>query len=443
MIRASIYKPKRKRGGKVVTGKLWRLRYKLDGERRYHDVALGVRDETVANQKLAAFVQEKEWEARGVIPPKRLREGAATTMADHLADFLSELRGIRRDDMYVYNLDKRIQKLLGECSWQLPGDVTPDSFMAWRRRQTKSAKTLNDYLDAANALLNWMKQQGRLLQNPLIGAVRKVSTCESESPWRALSDDEVTRLLAAAGPRRAVYLTAVLTGLRRAELEALRWTDVHLDAVKPYFSVRGSTTKNRKPAIIWLRDDLVSSLRSIRPAACVGMVFEGGVPTMEQVRIDLAAAGIRPIDEDGRKVVFHSLRHTLATNLARSNVPARVAMEVMRHSDMRLTMKVYTDAKQLPTADVLDKLPRFGGGVVESLPMRATGTDSAGVSENDTQKDTQSRVKSGRDESQLVHVASRGEMTEVVNQAGLSPNLSGSVTSSPDVAASWGTRIRT
>jgi hypothetical protein len=32
-------------------------------------------------------------------------------------------------------------------------------------------------------------------------------------------------------------------------------------------------------------------------------------------------------------------------------------MEAMRHSDMRLTMKVYTDAVLLPTADAIETLP--------------------------------------------------------------------------------------
>jgi hypothetical protein len=35
----------------------------------------------------------------------------------------------------------------------------------------------------------------------------------------------------------------------------------------------------------------------------------------------------------------------------------RVAMELMRHSDLRLTMKVYTDATCLPTTAAIDSLP--------------------------------------------------------------------------------------
>jgi hypothetical protein len=42
--------------------------------------------------------------------------------------------------------------------------------------------------------------------------------------------------------------------------------------------------------------------------------------------------------------------------LARAGVSPRVAMELMRHSDMRLTTKTYTDAMSLPTFDELNKI---------------------------------------------------------------------------------------
>ena len=41
-------------------------------------------------------------------------------------------------------------------------------------------------------------------------------------------------------------------------------------------------------------------------------------------------------------------------------VHPRLAMELARHSDMRLTMKTYTGAGQLPLREVMDSLPGFG-----------------------------------------------------------------------------------
>ena len=78
---------------------------------------------------------------------------------------------------------------------------------------------------------------------------------------------------------------------------------------------------------------------------------------MKRFKADLKAAGIEFVNATGHRADFHSLRHTLATNLARAGTAPRVAMEIMRHSDLRLTAKTYTDAGLLPVADAVLKLP--------------------------------------------------------------------------------------
>ena len=80
---------------------------------------------------------------------------------------------------------------------------------------------------------------------------------------------------------------------------------------------------------------------------------------MNIFRADLRAAKIDFLNAKGQRVDFHALRHTLATNLALAGTAPRVAMEVMRHSDMRLTSKTYTDAGLLPITDAVTKLASF------------------------------------------------------------------------------------
>jgi integrase-like protein len=74
---------------------------------------------------------------------------------------------------------------------------------------------------------------------------------------------------------------------------------------------------------------------------------------------DLIKAGIPLKDTFGRKAVFHSLRHTFGTNLARGGVASRVAMSLMRHSYRRLTDKIYTDENLLGTWAAFDTLPNY------------------------------------------------------------------------------------
>ena len=65
------------------------------------------------------------------------------------------------------------------------------------------------------------------------------------------------------------------------------------------------------------------------------------------------------VQERHRTADFHSLRKTLGTELATAGVPIRIAMELLRHSDAKLTTKIYTDAGMLPIWDAVGALPMF------------------------------------------------------------------------------------
>ena len=82
---------------------------------------------------------------------------------------------------------------------------------------------------------------------------------------------------------------------------------------------------------------------------------------------DLRRAGIEFVDAKGRRADLHSLRHTPGTNLALAGTAPRVAMEVMRHSGIRLTTKTYVDTGFLPLSDAVAKLPSFLGSPEKGL----------------------------------------------------------------------------
>lgn len=262
--------------------------------------------------------------------------------------------------MYSYTVEKLVERLLAECNWNLPMDVSADSFQTWRGKQDKAAKTLNEYLSTMGAFLNWLVRNKRLLANPLISVERVETRGREKRKRRALTHDEVCRLLHVAGQYRIVYLTALFTGLRRAELAKLVWSDVHLDAPKPFIAARASTTKNHEDAILWLHEELAAALCAHRPKNPVSSdpVFPK-MPRMDHLKAHLRAAGIPYVDDQGRQADFHALRHTFGTNLRLAEIPPRLAMQLMRHSDLRLTMNTYTDATRLPTAGAIDKLPRY------------------------------------------------------------------------------------
>lgn len=361
----TVFKVRRRKGvcGKVVASQYYYGEYTADSGQRIR-VCLFTTDKQVALAKLHGIVLEKQKEGLGMATPKSIREAAAKPLTEHLKEYAADLEATGCAAKYVYNVRKRIEKMISECGWASIAQVTADSFQNWRAKQqgTKAPKTLNEYLDALSAFLNWLMENERIAANP-VRTVKKVQTLGKQVRIRrAFTDDEMRRLLAVAGARKAVYLAACYTGLRRAELESLEWADLHLDAPQPFALVRASTTKNGKEARIALHADLAEALLTLQKERKKGgspFVFADLLPPMSIFRADLQKADISFLDPLGRRADFHALRHTLGTNLGRAGVAPRVAMAAMRHSDIKLTMSTYTDPSRLATADAFTLLPSF------------------------------------------------------------------------------------
>ena len=260
----TVFRPKRLKNGKIRIGRSYRGRYRLDGEHRITDIPLHTTDRRVAQQRIEQIVKEKQMEAVGLLAPHATRAASQTPLRRHLSDYVADLQAVGRDGQYIYELGNRVRRLMRECGWSQIKDVTSDSFQVWRAKQSLAPKTVNEYLTSITSLLNWMEKHERIERSPL-RHVEKVRTNGKEArPRRAFARDEIPRLLAATGPRKVIYLTAVHTGLRRKELKLMETDDLHLDAEQPFVNVRPSTTKNHKQAVIALHPDVVAELRKLR-----------------------------------------------------------------------------------------------------------------------------------------------------------------------------------
>ncbi|MFC4589107.1 tyrosine-type recombinase/integrase [Sphaerisporangium corydalis] len=59
-----------------------------------------------------------------------------------------------------------------------------------------------------------------------------------------------------------------------------------------------------------------------------------------------------------RRITVHDTRHTCATLLAALDVHPRVAMQILRHSQIDVTMNVYTEVTSEATSEALKRLGR-------------------------------------------------------------------------------------
>ena len=146
---------------------------------------------------------------------------------------------------------------------------------------------------------------------------------------------------------------------------------------------------------------------------------------MNQFRADLEAAGIPYIDAKGEYADFHSLRKTFGTMLTLAEVGQRTVMELMRHSDMRLTVKTYTDANMLPISAAIGLLSAFA------------------ARKQDSQIDSQKLVPNGPGVSMPVPLETAAPILLSVGIETFSPSKSASVQKSPELADGARCRVRT
>jgi integrase len=179
----------------------------------------------------------------------------------------------------------------------------------------------------------------------------------------------------------ALYVVALSLGLRRGEALGLRWEDVDLDTrtlrIEVSMGVVGGKLTLGEPKSATSRRTLpipASLVTALRAHAIrqmeerlvvgsrwqdTGYVFTSTVGTpihpgnlMKSFHALLDRAGLP-------RIRFHDLCHSCASLLAAQGVPARVAMEVLGHADIRITQNIYThvfdEAKQ-QAADAMDRL---------------------------------------------------------------------------------------
>lgn len=367
-------------GKMICEQKTWWMKYILPGGVIRREK--GYRDKLATEQEAARREREAQQAAAGfmTVDASHLK----TLLADHVDLFVEELRRLGRDDEYYLRIETRLHRMLRETGWQSLRDINPDGmgrFLGGLQRKGMAAKTQNEYLAGAKTFCNWCVRTRRLAANPL-ASVSKTRVVEKTYRRRALTLDEAQRLLDAAPARRLIYRMAIYTGLRRSELADLEWRDLRLDPAEgtPHIRLRAAATKARRADVITLREDLAEELRAVMPKDVQPRdpVF-ASVTCMATFLQDLQRAGIPSRDAEGRVVDFHSLRYTCGTWLAQAGVAPRVAMEIMRHTDMKLTMNLYTDPTVLNTAGAINGLPSLYDGNVAAAEAADTHAEVAQV----------------------------------------------------------------
>lgn len=372
---ASVFKrgaDKRDRNSK------WMISYK--DERGRFRVVRGCADRQATEELARKLESDATLHRRGVLDPaaERFRQHAARPIDEHFAEYLEHCKHAGHSPMHVANKRAALRALLDGINAKRLADLEPNAVerhLRELRNIGRSARTVNDKRAHAVALLNWAVTTGRAASNPLRILPTLNEDTDRRRVRRALSDDELSRLLAVAGERKAVYLLAARAGLRRGELKGITWADVDLSAGT--LRVRATIGKAKRDDELPLHPDAAAALAAARPvnANATGRVFPR-VPSIGRFYKDLQAAGIPREDAEGRVLDLHALRTTLGTGLARAGIVPQIAMKVMRHANVKTTLKHYTDLRIADAARAVAALPALKQGE-QADAVAATGTDAS------------------------------------------------------------------
>jgi integrase len=408
--------------------KTWHIRYYTpDGVR--HKVK-GYSDKKATETRAAELERRGIRLDAGLVDPNDIH--AKIPLRDHLAHYLKYLTDKGNTRKHVALTETRIRACLDACRFIKIPDLQPAlviSFLADLRRPMKDAAgnetrgknitTANYYLTAVKGFTRWLAGLGRrATMDPLAGMAGLANAAaDIRHSRRDLSAEELHWLLettrtSARSYRRLrgldrfhLYLTATATGLRVAELASLTPACFDLDQSRPVVRARAGYTKNRKEAKQPVQPDVAEALRGYlegRPADSLIWPGTWTGKAAAMLRKDLAEARgkwLESLKDDrqrdeadrsdflaycnaaGRYADFHgATRHTYVSRIVQSGASPKVAQELARHSDVRLTLGRYAHAALHEVAAAVNDLPAIvptlGPSSANVDALRATGTDN-------------------------------------------------------------------
>ena len=328
-------------------------------------------------------IDESLTHIRKMIAAGNLRNAAGIAAAD-VTKFLGQLRAKGRSAQTYNHYLKSIKH-----------------FTRWLQRERRIVRNPIAHLSRLNVRTDRRHDRRALSQEEFQGLLK---TAHDGPPIEGICGRD----------REIIYLIAAWTGFRKGEIGSLTIGSFNLDSEVCTATVPAAFSKRRRedtqilhPYLVeklrsWLKqrgeveaDELLFPISSRAGVACNrddgssyyrrhGSSKSKAPPVPERktyamMREDLAAARrVWIADAEGDKeeyrrrqrsdfltycnhaglyADFHSLRHTFVTNLCKADISPKTAQTLARHSDIRLTMDVYTHVDREEQIAAIHSLP--------------------------------------------------------------------------------------
>ncbi len=351
-----------------------------------------------------------------ILDAARAASGKALTA--HVDDFEKMLEARGATEQYAQLTANRARAVVKGCGFERYSDIVPGrvlQYLADRRAGGLSAQSSNFYLQSFKAFCLFMVRERRATESPVAHLEGVNVKTDRRHDRRALTVEEARRLLEAArcGPVRygmtgadrvALYMTAMESGLRWAELRSLTRASFNLDATPATATVEAGYSKHRRADVLPLRPATADALRaylSLRLPDARAFPMPKQKRGAAMIRADLEAArakwledpaadpaererraksdALKYVDSAGRYADFHGTRHTFVTNVCAGPASPQAARALARHSASSLTDR-YAHFESVNQTAALDALPDLTAPATDAEALRRTGTDDRELS---------------------------------------------------------------
>jgi integrase len=373
-----------------------RIEKRKDGSKRVRYVA-----ELVKNGKRQRIYGISEAEVREKLNAVRVQserlgrlpDADRTTVGEWLDYWLENIAKPRLEIQSVPSLERairlRIKPLVGDVRLRNFNHDAIERLYADLREQGVTDRLMREVHIVLSGALKRAVKRHIIAENPMDDiAPPKYHAAEKTF----LSDAQAHRFIAAAMGTRleALFLLAILRGVRQGELFALRWGDIDfphktltiqrnviMDSNRPALKDYPKTGASRRT--LTLTPDLYGALERRREAAKresrSDLVFpneNGGLLRRNNFNRRAYRAVFDRANESATEplpyIEFHNLRHTAASLMLKAGIHIKVVSEILGHSKASITIDLYSHLIPGIQGEAMERFYAFMNPSAPSFP---------------------------------------------------------------------------
>jgi len=243
-------------------------------------------------------------------------------------------------------------------------------------RPRVSQRTINYELRAVFTFFHWAVKRNLLFQNPAV-QVEHFRLPKRAIPRFIISADLKKFFDACSARDRRLYMSILLSGMRKGEAEHLTWQDISFELgvifirEKPDINWRPKSNERIIPISPVLHDVLVAQYAARTSDRWVFGNEAGNIDThmLERLKKTCRRAGIK-------EATVHALRHSFGAHLRMAGVSLADIADLLGHQDLATT-QIYAKVQQEHLRKAISQLgPLVGASIARvpssAVPFRAT-----------------------------------------------------------------------